>query len=185
MIELDNTQLILDYLIFPDKDTYYYLQVLQRDGGTKPRQRYSTLITQDRQIDLEEIKYLCRLFTARAYISVIPRSLKKFTNELSMAVIERVATGSYVPSTLKLPSSVALSPKTIKSGSSLWMFDCDNEASTGLVLKWCKGAGVDVVLEVPSFQGCHIIVKPFNPKKCVLTSMIKKESNTMIFGCKS
>jgi len=182
---LDNFDLILDFLEFPNEDTFYYLQILQREGKFKHRQRYSTLLSRDKKLDIDEIKYLCRIFTARAYISVIPRSLRKFTLELSKEVIDRVAHNAFITSTLRLPDSVALSQQTICSKSSLWMFDVDDPNLKDIILEECIKSGIEVKLIVPSFSGCHIIVKPFNPKDFKYSSLIKKESNTIIFGYKS
>lgn len=185
MIELDNIELILRFLSFPDPDCYYYLQILQREGRT--RQVYSTLITKDRPINIEEVKYLCREFTGRAYISLCPRSLKKFTLELSKAVIERVVNETYVTSTLRLPDSIALKSGTIVSGGTLWMFDIDDPKLKEPTLNKCEECGIVVKLIVPSFQGYHIIVEPFNPtnfdQECL--AILKRDANTMIFGCKS
>lgn len=196
MIELDNTELILDLLKFPNNDTYYYLQILQREGEPKV-QRYSTLVTKERGINIEEIKYLCRLFTGRAYISIIPRSLKKLTLELLSRVTERVKNECYVPSIYGISKSVAISPKTIVSKSSLWLFDVDCPDFKDPILKKCEDLGIEVKTVIPSFQGYHIIVKPFNPKilsetnseviylENDVTFSIKRDVNTMIFGVKS
>lgn len=196
MIELDNTKLILDRLKFPDNDTYYYLQILQREGEPKV-QRYSTLVTKEKGIDIEEIKHLCRFFIGRAYISIIPRSLKKFTLELLNRVTERVKNECYVPSIFGISNSVAVSPKTIISKGSLWLFDVDCPDFKDPILKKCEDLGIEVDSVIPSFQGYHIIVKPFNPKilsetgseviylENDVTFSIKKEANTMIFGIKS
>lgn len=180
MIKIDNFKLIKDFLVFPESDTYFYLQVLQRRKGMT-KQRYSNLIV-NRDFDEDIIEYYCKMFTARAYISVIPRSLKKFTVELSKAVLNRVFNESYVTSTFRLPDSIALSKKTVISGYNLWMFDIDDPDMKDIVLEECKLCKIDVKVVIPSFKGYHIIVKPFNPTGFKYESLIKKESNTLLFG---
>ena len=181
---INNIDTIFDFISFPDADTYYYLQILQRNI-IKPKQRYSLLLSLQTGVDFEEIKHLCEIFNARAYISIIPRSLKKFTLELSKAIVERVANNAFVSSNLRLPDSIALSPKTIQSGASLWMLDVDNPEMKDEILHYLYLKDIEVKLILPTFKGYHIIVEPFNPVDFRYESLLKKDSNTILFGYSS
>lgn len=181
---IDNIDTILNFISFPDADTYYYLQILQRDT-VKPKQRYSSLLSLQKGIDFKEIKSLCKIFNARAYISIIPRSLKKFTLELNKAIVERVSNNAFVPSNLRLPDSIALSPKTIQSGASLWMLDVDYPEMKDQILDYLHLKDIEVKLILPTFKGYHIIVRPFNPVDFKYESLLKKNSNTILFGYSS
>ena len=186
MIELDNIELIKPLLVFPDQDTYYFIQVLERkDEYTQ--QRYSAPITSLKGLDriLPNIKDLCQKFEARAYISLIPRSLKKFTEELGIAVLGRIRNGNYVLSNFHLCDSIALHPGTTKKNGSLWLFDVDAKDQKEPVLEWCKKSGICIKAIVPSFSGYHFLVQPFNPRPLSIPkTMIAKIENNIEFGIK-
>jgi hypothetical protein len=194
VIELDNIELIKGILNFPDKDTYYYLQVLERKKEYT-RQRYSSPITSFQTLEklLPNVKDICQKFEARAYISLLPRSIEKYTKELSIAVIERIKHGNYVSSNFRLTDSVALHPETIKKGGNLWLFDVDSKDYLETVKDWCNTNNIIIKTIIPTFSGYHFIVQPFNPSSLGIPGTmivrvndikfdIKKDSNTIIYG---
>ena len=195
VIELDNIELIKPLLVFPDQDTYYFIQVLERkDEYTK--QRYSAPITSKEGLErvTPNIKDLCQKFEARAYISLIPRSLRKFTEELGSAVLERIRNRNFVQSNFRLCDSIALHPGTTKKNGSLWLFDVDSKDQKERVKLWCEKSGICIKAVIPSFSGYHFLVQPFNPNPLGITKTmiariedniefgIKKDTNTILYG---
>ena len=196
MQEIDNISLLAPLLNFPDNDTFYYVQVLERKSGFT-KQRYSSAIV-NLEKSIPGIKEVCLKFGARAYISVIPRSLKKFTVELGCEILKRMSNNVYQPSNFHLPDSVVLSPKVAKPKGSTWLFDIDNPDFKEEVEDWCKGNGIIIKAEVPTFHGYHFLVQPFNPvalninvntmKVELLENIkfdIKRDANTILYGIES
>lgn len=191
MTEIDNISKVLPLLDF-DPDTYYYVQVLERKKGYT-KQRYSELLIDPERL-ICSIKEVCLKFEARAYISVIPRSLKKFTVELGYEISKRIKNNVYQPSNFHVSDSVALSPNTVKKGGNVWLFDIDNPEYRNPVENWCKKGGINVKAIIPTFQGYHFLVSPFNPSLFGIGSNLKirieggiefdmkKDSNTLFYG---
>ena len=195
MQEIDNILSLAPLLLFPDSDTYYYVQVLERKTEYT-KQRYSNIIVSQKNLEqaIPGIKDICQKFVARAYISIIPRSLKKFTLELGCEVLKRLSNNVYQASNFRLPDSVALSPKTTKSKGSTWLFDIDNPEHKDPVESWCKKSGICIKAVVQTFHGYHFLVQPFNPTPLGITDSmivklgdgvefgIKKDANTILYG---
>lgn len=192
---IDNTDLILPLLDFSDKDTYYFAQVLKRGNNVSgPAQRWSGIITKDRLVqDLGLAEEIADKWDARVYISLIPRSLKKFTIEVCSTYLERIKTESWSGANYRIPRSVALKPETEKRG--LWLFDIDNPEFKEPIEDWVKKENIKLVAEIPTFHGYHFIVNPFNPRKYTdspdlevelfdgeLYFGIKKDCNTILYG---
>lgn len=194
-MKINNTDLILPLLNFPNPDTYYFAQVLKRGDTSKgPAKRWSGVITKDRMVqDLGLAETIADKWDARVYISLIPRSLKKFTIEVCSAYLERIKTENWSGANYRIPSSVALKPETGTKG--LWLFDIDNPEFKEPIEDWTKKEGIEIIAEIPTFHGYHFIVNPFNPKKYTddpdlnvelfdgeLYFGIKKDCNTILYG---
>ena len=81
---IDNFEIIKPYLVFPNDDIYYHLQILRRgkdhpDMPAANRIIKAYFINQLESIDYlkDEIIGLCKYFGARAYINLAPKSVKK------------------------------------------------------------------------------------------------------------
>ena len=83
---IDNFKLIKLLLRFPDDDIYYHLQIIRR-GKDHPelpaanRMIKSYFICKLESLDYlkDEIKNLCEIFGARAYINLDPKSIERTT----------------------------------------------------------------------------------------------------------
>ncbi len=192
---INNIELILPLLNFPNPDTYYFAQVLKRgDTGKSPAQKWTGLITKDRlRQDLGLSESIADKWDARVYISLIPRSLKKFTIEACSTYLERIKTENWNAANYRIPSSVAFRPET--ETKRLWLFDIDNPEFKEPIEDWAKKEGINIIAEIPTFHGYHFIVPPFNSGKYTsdpdldvelydgeLYFGIKKTCNTILYG---
>ncbi len=104
---VDNFNLIEPLLEFPNKDNFYFLQILQRKkdhkgtplGGSNNNSRlikayYITSIEKLR-IHEQEIKEISKLFAARASINLNPRSFEKAAFRLLTKVADQMSNKDY------------------------------------------------------------------------------------------
>ena len=179
-MRIDNFAKIQPLLEF-GKDTYYFVQIIRRrkDEGNESL-RVSEICMWQRFIDkpdtLErlklEIQELCTIYNARAYIELNPRSLERWSIELTRRLLDRISLHDFT-SVQRLPNKVALSEETIKTRGLLidrrrWMLDVDEPTSIPIAIKWTTEMGIKVVETIPTLSGAHIIVESFNYKRAGL-----------------
>ena len=174
---LDNIDQVRSLLKF-NSNTYYFIQVIQRrkeNPGLKKSeiQRGYWYITslEDLDIHIVKIKFLCLSYNARAYVSLIPRSLEKFAKQCIIKFGERVYNNDYT-NVFNIQQKVALSSKTIESGvfkKPYWILDIDDSSdSVDRLIK--RLPNLIVVAKVPTINGFHLIVECFNPVKELVTA---------------
>lgn len=178
---VDNLVYIKQLLKFEEGtgDTYYYLQVIKRrkdnPGMTKSEIKLgSGFITSLEKLDtlFEVYKERADLENGRIYISLAPRSLKRFTGLCLMEYGKRVANESY-QSSWRIPDQVALMKETIKTKGvgdvnfkGRWIVDIDypDPDYKNKVYQFLYGyTKIQTVLLTP--RGYHIVVDPFNYRK--------------------
>jgi len=169
---LDNIDSIKRLLVFPE-GVFYFIQVIQRkkenpDLDTSDIKRYQCFITSMRDLDthLERIKKVCIDFNARAYISVIPRSLEKLGKQCLLEYAKRVNNGLYnriwdIPNRVALMDDIRYSDKKSKPYR---MLDVDNKDHVEAIINCIKEIGITVVATIPTINGAHVFVEVFNPK---------------------
>lgn len=179
---IDNFDLIKSLLEFPNNDIYYHLQILRR-GKDHPelpaanRIIKSYFICKLESLDYleNEIKKLCEIFGARAYINLTPKSIERTTLLQLKYISQRIYDGDYQ----KIWKSWNTCAGEIKGEISRWVVDIDskdkfeileikrfiNSLSAKILpmLDTIPPTNRELVLtEIPTKNGVHLITKPFN-----------------------
>jgi len=172
---IDNFDLIQELLEF-GKDTYYYLQVIQRkkDPGnsdmTEPeRCIWRKFVCREESLGKrkKEITELCKCFNARAYIELNPRSLEKFTILCARKYLDRIYYNDY-NNIFSVQNSVALSEDTVSTKGILmkrrWMLDVDDPEDLEEIKDWARQNEIVLRKTIPTPNGYHQIIDAFNYK---------------------
>jgi hypothetical protein len=168
---VDNFELIKSLLKFPNDDTYYHLQILRR-GKDHPElpaanrviKSYFIIDINDLDFYEQEIKNLCKLFGARAYINLAPKSIKKTT----MLQLKYLAQRAYEGDFKKIWRSWNTCAGEIKGEEPRWVVDIDKQLSEEeynrflKYLTYLEPLGNKVIVKIPTKNGIHLITKPFN-----------------------
>jgi hypothetical protein len=179
-MKIDNFAKIQPLLEF-GKDTYYFVQIIRRrkDEGNESLPVTEMCMWQrfiDKPDTLErlklEIQELCTIYNARAYIELNPRSLERWSIELTRKLLDRISLHDFT-SVQRLPNKVALSEETIKTRGLLidrrrWMLDVDEKITIPVAEKWMEDMGIRKVANIPTLSGAHIIIESFNYKQAGL-----------------
>lgn len=173
---IDNFELIIPLLKFPNDDIYYHLQIIRRgkDHPNLPaanRMIKAYFITDVNDLDFykQEIKDLCKFFEARAYINLAPKSIRKTT----MLQLKYLAQRAYEGDFQKIWKSWNTCAEKIKGEESRWVVDID--CSLEKMIYWwdikeyinekCEPVGNKIISIIPTKNGNHLITKPFNLKQ--------------------
>ena len=195
-MRIDNFAKIQPLLEF-GKDTYYFVQIIKRrkDEGNEGLEVTERKIWQkfiDKPDLLEnlkqEIQELCTIYNARAYIELNPRSLERWSIELTRKLLDRISLHDFT-SVQRLPNKVALSEETIKTRGLLidrrrWMLDVDEKTTIPVAEKWADNLGIRRVANIPTLSGAHLIIESFNYKQAGLKlgGMVETEGAKFILS---
>ena len=179
---IDNFELIKSLLEFPNDDIYYHLQIIRRGKDhpelpAKNRMIKSYFINDINDLDFygQEIKKLCEIFGARAYINLAPKSIERTTLLQLKYLSQRIYDGDYQ----KIWRSWDTCAGEVKGEKPRWVVDIDskdkfeileikrfiNSLSTKILpmLDTIPPINRELVLtEIPTKNGIHLITKPFN-----------------------
>lgn len=175
---IDNFRLIEPLLEFQNEDIYYHLQVIQRkkdcsEIGSNNRVIKSYFIYKLESLEKikQEVINLCKLFNARAYINVTPKSLKKTT----LLQIKYLSERLYANDLKKIWKSWNSCAGEIKGEKPRWVVDIDdtNTDFTKLIdmsiatyepIKYDEQGRYcsKVIATIPTKSGYHLITTPFN-----------------------
>lgn len=184
---------LLAKALFPngvcDEGEFYFVQILVRgkdgnnvNGNNKNRLvRYYVVRSAEKLMEIEpEVKELCRLHNARAYIHPTPRNDKDVAAVLLKDAVKEFTDGNY--HMFRRLYSTACG-KSFVEGKKLFIVDLDpehleNETLKEMslngdtvetiqhVIRMCRGRGGEdcdkVVARVPTKSGVHLICKPFD-----------------------
>ena len=195
-MRIDNFAKVQPLLEF-GKDTYYFVQIIKRkkDEGNEGMS-ISELCVWQRFIDKpetldfykQEIQELCTIYNARAYIELNPRSLERWSIELTRKLLDRISLHDF-QSVQRLPSKVALSEETIKTRGLLidrrrWMLDVDEPTTIPIADRWITENEVRKIATIPTLSGAHIIIESFNYKRAGLKlgEKVKTEGTSFILS---
>lgn len=175
---VNNTEVIRSLLHFRSEDDFYFLQIIQRKkdhgngkvNGTNNNSRlikaYYIKSLEHFDFILPEVTELCKLFEARAGINLNRRSFKKMQLRHMQKVLEQMINGDYNKSH-KAYNTVCGSYND--DSDKMWILDIDdkNFDSKELLdhIKLCQPYGDKFIKEIPSKNGYHLIVKPFNTQE--------------------
>lgn len=167
---LNNVNKIAKLLDFKT-GSFYYLEILQRKKDNpnilkdrKIYQRYITGVNELYEI-LDDIKLLCNVYGARAYISLIPRSSEKFAKECLKTFTEKVCSNNY-KNTFLIPDKVVLLPQVVCPDEKVWILDVDVKDENYIkdLEKTIDGKLTTVLDILDTPNGYHVVTDTFNLK---------------------
>lgn len=170
---VDNFEQIGKQLAFESDDIYYHLQIIRRGKDHLDLPSANRVIktyyvcSKESLFELrDEIKSLCGLFQARAYINLNPKSIRK-TSLLQLKYLsERIYTGDYK----KIWKSWDTCAGSIKGEQSRWIVDIDIKDWSDYhnnVVKYINclqptEVTNKIITYIPTKSGWHLLTTPFN-----------------------
>ena len=172
---IDNIKEIKELLNFSDKNDFYMLYVFKRkkdqpEGERDNHQSVRTIKTYcidsiehlDKRYD--EIKQLCEMFKARAYIHVQKQNHNDVSLDMLALLAERIKNG--VKNQKGLFDSVV---GQIKTQEKRWIVDIDTKDFKTLVkvgdfIDNLRPIGNKVITTIPTKNGFHLITERFDVK---------------------
>ena len=193
---IDNVEIIKSLLNFENEGDFYMLYIFKRkkdqeDGEKSNHQSVRTIKTYcidsleylDKRYS--EIKDLCEMFKARAYIHVQKQNHKDVSLEMMISLAERIKNGQNNQAGL-FDSVVG----QIKTHEKRWIIDVDTKneiqlSAVRLVInKYCKPEGDKVYETIPTKNGYHLITDRFDVlefKKHFPDIDIQKKNPTLLY----
>lgn len=177
---IDNFELIKPLFYFDEKDNmFFHCQIVQRGKDNKPNKtiRVYTIRSKEHLESLkEEIILLCEHYGARAYINVAGKDFES-VNKLVLYTLANAVYSNNI-SNINPKKMVNSASGEVKSKRPKWVIDIDDMSLKedvknyllSLYAEECK-ADVEVIkafihdliyAEIPTVNGCHLIVRPFN-----------------------
>jgi len=170
---IDNLEQIKQLLNFENEGDFYMLYVFKRkkdqpEGERDNHQSVRTIKTycvdsiEYLEKRYDEIKQLCEMFKARAYIHVQKQNHKDVSLEMMMSLAERIRNGQHIQKGL-FDSVVG----QIKTHEKRWVCDIDNKDDKYLlnvmsVINRCKPEGNKIYKTIPTKDGYHLITDRFD-----------------------
>jgi hypothetical protein len=193
---IDNLEQIKQLLNFENEGDFYMLYVFKRkkdqsEGEKDNHQSVRTIKTYcvdsveylDKRYD--EIKQLCEIFKARAYIHVQKQNHKDVSLEMMISLAERIRNGQHIQKGL-FDSVVG----QIKTHEKRWIVDVDTKDEVELnavkfaINKFCRPEGDKVEAVIPTKNGYHLITSRFDVMefaKHFPSTEIQKKNPTLLF----
>jgi hypothetical protein len=189
---IDNIKEIKELLNFSDKNDFYMLYVFKRkkdqpEGERDNHQSVRTIKTYciesiehlDKRYD--EIKQLCEMFKARAYIHVQKQNHNDVSLEMMMSLAERIKNG--VKNQKGLFDSVV---GQIKTQEKRWIVDVDGPTPVALhaIIDSLRPEGPKVIAIIPTKNGKHFITERFDVmefKRMYPNIDIQKKNPTLLY----
>lgn len=170
---VDNIEKIKPLLNFENEGDFYMLYVFKRkkdqpegekDNHQSVRTIRSYCIKSIEQLEkrYEEIKMMCEMFKARAYIHIQKQNHKDVSLEMMVALAQKIRDGQHEQQGLF--DSVVGSLKTYEKR---WIVDVDTHSLIKIgevvnTIKECKPEGGKLEAMIPTPNGVHLITKRFD-----------------------
>ena len=192
---IDNIEIIKTLLNFSEQGDFYMLYVFKRkkdqpEGERDNHQSVRTIKTYcvesidhlERRYD--EIKQLCEMFKARAYIHVQKQNHKDVSLNMLSSLAERIRDG--VSNQKGLFDSVV---GQIKTQEKRWIVDIDTKdiqelRNVQVTINGCKPEGPKTKYVIPTKNGFHLITDKFDVlefKKQYPKIDIQKKNPTLLY----
>ena len=192
---INNIEIIKTLLNFSEKGDFYMLYVFKRkkdqpEGERENHQSVRTIKTYciesidhlERRYD--EIKQLCEMFKARAYIHVQKQNHKDVSLNMLSSLAERIRDG--VSNQKGLFDSVV---GQIKTQEKRWIVDIDTKdiqelRNVQVTINGCKPEGPKTKYVIPTKNGFHLITDKFDVlefKKQYPKIDIQKKNPTLLY----
>jgi len=192
---IDNIEIIKSLLNFENEGDFYMLYIFKRkkdqedeekDNHQSVRTIKTYCIDSLEYLDkrYSEIKQLCEMFKARAYIHVQRQNHKDVSLEMMISLAERIKNGQNNQAGL-FDSVVG----QIKTHEKRWIVDVDTKneiqlSAVRLVInKYCRPEGDKVYETIPTKNGYHLITDRFDVlefKKHLPDIDIQKKNPTLL-----
>ena len=170
---IDNLELVKQLLNFENEGDFYMLYVLKRkkdqpEGERDNHQSVRTIRTyciksiEQLEKRYDEIKMMCEMFKARAYIHVQKQNHKDVSLNMMVALAQRIQDGNHEQQSLF--DSVVGQLKTLEKR---WIVDIDmksEEAVTKIskLINALRPEGPKIESVIPTKSGYHLITKRFD-----------------------
>jgi hypothetical protein len=170
---IDNLELIKPLLNFTDEGDFYMLYVFKRkkdqpEGEKDNHQSVRTIKTyciksvEHLEKRYDEIKQLCEMFKARAYIHVQKQNHKDVSLNMMVALAQRIQDGNRNQKGL-FDSVVG----QIKTQEKRWIVDVDMKDEEVLLrimrlVNGCRPEGNKIYATIPTKNGYHLITDRFD-----------------------
>ena len=170
---INNLEQIKQLLNFEDEGDFYMLYVFKRkkdqpEGERDNHQSVRTIKTycvdsiEYLEKRYDEIKQLCEMFKARAYIHVQKQNHKDVSLEMMMSLAERIKNGQHIQKGL-FDSVVG----QIKTNEKRWIVDLDTQDEDEVVrmtkvINITRPEGDKVKCVIPTKNGYHFITDRFD-----------------------
>ena len=192
---IDNLERIKELLNFDNEGDFYMLYVLKRkkDQATDKSNHQSVRTIKSYCIDsveyleerYDEIKQLCEMFKARAYIHVQKQNHKDVALEMIPAIVKRIQSGQI--NQKHVFDSVVGQLKTYEKR---WIVDIDTKDESEVetikftINKLCRPEGDKIWEILPTKSGYHLITDSFDVmefKKHYPEIDIQKKNPTVLY----
>ena len=193
---IDNLEIIKPLLTFDNEGDFYQLYVFlrkkdqpegEKDNHQSVRTIKSYCVTSIDYIDkrYEEIKMLCEVFKARAYIHVVKQNHKDVGLTMITEIVTRIQSGQINQKNV-FDSVVG----QIKTQEKRWIVDIDSKDAVLLsaIMVWidiqCRPEGNKTEKIIPTKNGFHLITKRFDVmefKKQFPNIDIQKKNPTLLY----
>jgi len=193
---IDNIELIKPLLNFSEPGDFYMLYILKRkkdqpEGERDNHQSVRTIKTycvesvEYLEKRYDEIKQLCEMFKARAYIHVQKQNHRDVSLNMMVALAQRIQDGNHKQQGL-FDSVVG----QLKTYEKRWIVDVDTLDATELIgvmlaINICKPTDEDkIITSIPTKNGFHLITKRFDVmqfSKQYPNIDIQKKNPTLLF----
>jgi hypothetical protein len=172
---IDNLEIIKPLLNFDNEGDFYHLLILKRkkDQTTDKSNHQSVrtiktyVVESQEYLDqrYDEIKQLCEMFKARAYIHVQKQNHKDVSLNMMVALAERIRNGQTKQQ--HLFNSVV---GQIKTQEKRWIVDIDVKSEEALLkimklVNKCRPEGNKIYATIPTKNGYHLITGRFDVKE--------------------
>jgi len=192
---LDNIDLIKPLLTFEKEGDFYMLYVFKRkkdqpEGERDNHQSVRTIkaycVNSIAYLDMryDEIKQLCEVFKARAYIHVAKQNHMDVSMNMITEIVTRIQSGQI--NQQHVFDSVVGQIKTIEKR---WIIDVDDKNVRGLVpitsfIHSLRPEGDKLIAALPTRNGFHLITKRFDVetfKKEFPSIDVQKKNPTLLY----
>jgi hypothetical protein len=192
---IDNIELIKQLLNFSDEGDFYMLYVFkrkkdqpegERDNHQSVRTIKSYCVESIEYLEkrYDEIKQLCEMFKARAYIHVQKQNHKDVSLNMMVALAQRIQDGN-----LKQQHLFDSVVGQLKTHEKRWIVDIDSKDPATVLkirgaINMCRPDGDKIIEMIPTKNGFHLITERFDVmefKKNYPDTEIQKKNPTLLY----
>lgn len=193
---IDNLELIKPLLNFEQEGDFYMLYVLKRKKDQPEGERdnhqsvrtiktYSISSIEHLEKRYDEIKTLCEIFKARAYIHIQKQNHKDVSLSMMVNLAQRIQDGNLNQQNL-FDSTVG----QIKTYEKRWIVDIDTKDENYdreiqlYINTQCRPFGMKIIANIPTKNGHHLITDRFDAmefKKKYPEVDIQKKNPTLLY----